>query len=691
MTDASVHRPAILVTHDPTGETAARRALALGQPSSRLEFIAATEPLDAVLDGLAHRLTGNTTVDVVHVIDTEDQQTGPALDAAIAGCRTAAEGYPALVLKQWIIAMVGADWTDDELHIADNVSRAAGVDALIIVSRSSEAGGQITDAEEAAMAGDLIHAVLTTPGFRRDITTLQVTAAGATSVVYRRRVLAAAIAAYHSVRILDDTLLAEASAQHPYGELGKQWGVSLGLGSQAHRDRLARGPIGGSVFTDLRPAEAHFDEAPVELLPDALSSYYDQLAYGPLTQSMEQVDRNAREQVDEILEVAERLAVSTLREALNITEAEDYWKFVDRELAELGHETQIRIAAAESDLPDLDVIHRELEREIRRLPYPAAVAVRAAAFGAIGLGAAQILLAPGLGAVIAPIAGVSAAAAVAMPLGVRYWMTVRRIAVLKRKYLSAIEARLVADCELYILRVMLRQIEELRQHVATAETSILHRLDRLRDQLVDLRARYQGRVDHRNDHPFAPTRFSITAPSIESLDTPGLARRFPLPGGFDMVALVARALVRDRLELDADDADETIVDAVESQVGGALWPNLEALLRDAPDTLQKVRSVLAVPAAPIIRRDALAGSMTGIRRLLCVGDRNQEQIVAVLEAGSHGRDTVGSTASLPAVDFDGAIHSNDESFVCLVSLLSVREASKADSGADEAGRPEGDG
>lgn len=662
--------PAIVLAHGPRGVKAAKRAVALARPSSVVRR-AEINGLDASADELAAEIEGQSRVDAIHFVDTSD---APAIDALLRSLHAVTESaakLPALYFQQWVIAMVGEDWDDEELRVREAVGHDLLGTGLLIVGRSNEARGLISEDDEVGMASDLALALMSTdlrlsigpPGGGH-------WTAGAASVMYRRRLIVAALAAYHARQFIEDTLLAPMANLSAYGAMGRRWGEELGLANDVHHELLSRGATGGSAFTDLVIREDAFAKTPFEFLSDALQSYFEQLAAGMLSRSKEQIDRNVEAHSTELKADLDRRTVDVLRQSLTIESTDDYLKNIVVGIAELIEGVRVQIAAAEGDLPArYDAIRRELERTIRKLPYPAAIAARAAGYASVGVVTFLLIQDPlNWPAGYTPI-GLAVGGALAAPLYVRYLFGVAKIHKLRRKFLREVEMRLRAEAELHLLRKMLDELTGLQEFVATGDASLQGRLRELRHSVDTLRDIYEQREVDRISGDLVPTPYSIFVPRAEDMSTESLVRQFPLPRNYTMEDAVLRAILpRETIErLDLERADELIVDAVALQIDQHIWRSLDALLAQAPATRQRIIETLATRVSPIVRRADFVPKEDEIRRLLYIDKATN----------STAMNALGTT-----IDFDGNLPHRDPNSIHVVALRDASFESGGDNAAD---------
>lgn len=641
------HQPALLVSCGESTRPVAARVVALAAPTELLRVVGSADDAGAELAAIAEHVRGYTLVHVLHLVDTEEPA---ALDRTRRSMEAVADAdgmLPAIQVSQWAIALVGIDWTDSETTIVDLLAHDSGqpraLSGLVVASRSNEAQALVTLDDEQVMAAELAYTFLTTPSLFSDLAVSRTWAAGLSSIHYRRSLLVAAVAAYHTVSALDATLLAPARANQPYGELGEQWVTSLHIESADHFADLLRGPVGGSVLSQLRPDPSMFRSVPLEALPDALASYFDMLAADELDQAYRQIDRNSAEQTDKLLAALSTAVLDTLRDSLSIANADEFARGIDRELARVELRVAAALVAEQEEDPDPEPVLTELEKTIRRLPYGAAILARIAAFAAAGAAMGQIWFGGGPSSWAMLIAGAIGAGLAALPLFVKYRLGLRRIRDLRDKYLRRKAKKLEIDCRIHALRRLLVQVQELRAAVTAADReppAWLPRLSAFSAALTALRQRYANRIASRADHSLPDSDYSIVVPSVRGVTTKSLAEKFPIRPDSDVPQLVARALISDDLHVDPDLADTELNRLIGPLIDASLWPNLADLIGERPETLHRAATVLGTPTAPIVRRDDLGGRDLQRSCLLCIHRSNEERVTAALRDASVGFDTV---------------------------------------------------
>jgi hypothetical protein len=645
--------PAILISHGPRGERAATRTEALARPRG-IVIHAAVDAFGEAARELAAKVPGQALVDVIHFVDPAEAGLD-RLSPAMAAIGEEAADLPALHFQQWVIALVGEEWDDHELGLSHAAGPGTPGAGLLVLGRSSEARGLLSDSDEVAMASDVAYAVLSTD-LRSVFSTSPWWTAGSTTVIYRRRLLVAALAAYYAGRSLDDPLLAPLAAVQPFGVTGHLWPGQEHLGDDRHHELLSRGPLGGSAFSDLAVSDNVFADTPLELLSDALQSYFEQLAVGMLSRVKAQVDRNQDEHLAHTQAELSAAAVETLRSSANFASTRDFLDNVIAGLAEIVHDLLVRIAEAEHALPtDHERVQRELERAIRKLPYPAAIAARGAGFASLGILGYLLLQEPmGWPSTDTPV-GAGVGAVLALIIYIWYRFGVARIQKLRRRYLRAIEKRLRAEAELYALQCSLAEITALQEFAGTGPDGLSTRLDSLRAQVQGVRDSYAQRVTDRAWGNLTPTTYSIFVPATDDVSTEALSRQFPLPPGVDLTGTVLGAVVPGPgLDpIDPQRFDDVVVDAVAAQIEHALWPSLEALLADAPASQERVADVLSTPASPLLRRSDFVPQQDDVRRFLFVDTTRARTIT----------DSIGT-----AVDYDGTRPTDDPDTLILIAL-----------------------
>ena len=440
-----VLRPTVLVVHADTMAPAAERIMAFcnGAETVRVLRLGVDDTVKT-LQELAGLVTGHSVVRVLHLVDGESEGHADIARAAVADLGEAVAAHPALSAVQWLVLRTGVVWdTDEETLPRYGLEVGSRVSGSVLVSRSSEAIGLMTDAEEIAMAADIGYTLVTTD--LADANTGAIWAAGATSACYNRALLAEAIGAHYALTLVDESLLRPLAANQPYGELGRQWATEGRLDQTDRFESLLVGPIGGSVLTRLRPASRFFEDVQLELLPDALASYAEQVSSRDLIEAYAQMERNAQEASAQLHERAKAQVLEVLRGCLCVAEAKDFVTGATRKLDETVLALQLKASEMHDELPTLDDVLEELERRIRKLPYGAAIALRAFAFAAAGASLGQAASDPSrpwLSLVSAAVAGLLSG----LPLWVKQRLGIRKIRLLRERFLDRLGRRLEGQC-----------------------------------------------------------------------------------------------------------------------------------------------------------------------------------------------------------------------------------------------------
>jgi len=666
--------PAVLICYGDFGQRAGERVRALAAPDALLAVCdRGAFDLEERVAAIASDVPGNTVVRVIHLVG-EDMNRREVIAERVRAVDSVVDRFPALATTHWVIDCVGQDLSDDELELPASVMRRElhGIGGLLLISRSSEAQALLDVGDEVQMGADLAHILLTTDMSSR-LGELCVAGAGVTSVIYRRRVVIAAIAAFHAAGVIADSLLAPPGANSPYRGLGHTWAAELAIAGDEHRELLLVDPVGGSARSYVRFDPGQFAKVHFEVLPDSLSSYADELLTGRAREAYAQIRRNADQHAATIGGVMDREAVTVVRESMNLDRSDQFWAGVDDKFAEIELALRTRLADLREDIPDPDEARQEIERKVRHLPYRWALVARALGALAVGATVGQVInvLAHGhqwwvpLIALATVLLGVG-------PFVARYALAVRRIRKLVRIFVHRLQQRLNRNIEINVTEAILREITLLRGHLGDGEGAIKHRLAGLRRQLGELRDVFQARVTHRVLPSLEPTRLSMLVPADE-YPTGDLAARFPLPADLDVSRVIVEAIVIDSLELVFPDAERRVLDVLEPHLPN-VWRDLPLTPDELPSTFQLVRNLLATPTAPIVRRGELAAAEYEFRRLLCVPGPWRERMTTALEEPplSDGFSPSDS-GQVARVDIDGKFECADRGFVGLVSLASLGE------------------
>lgn len=652
--------PTVLVVHTDTMAPVAQRIMAFcdGAETVRVLRVGVDDPFETV-EALARLVAGHTVVRVLHFVDGEVEGHAELAQAAIKELDVAVTARPALSAVHWLVLRTGAVWDADEEDLArSGLVNGGPLNGSVLVSSSSEATARMTDDEEMAMAADIGYTLLTT-GLTSS-SAGAIWAAGATSVCYNRALLAEAIGAHHALSIVEVNLLRPLAANQPYGELGRQWAVERRLDKADRAEALLSGPVGGSVLTRLRPNSAFFEDVQLELLPDGLDSYAEQISIRDLIEAYRQMERNAAEESAQLLHIAKARVLEVLRDCLCVAEAEDFVTGSTLELKKTAEALRLTASKIHDELPTLDDVKEELGRRIRKLSYGAAITLRAFAFAAAGASLGQVwsdASRPWLSVVAATAAGLLGG----LPLWLKQRLGIRKIRLLRERFLDRLGRRLEEQCR--------ARSFELCGEIAAGLIDVLEqestRLAAFGSELGLLRDALQLAVTERDGLPLSSTRFSCALPSPVDVPTAELVRRCPLPADVDPSRAFGQILVRDDLNVDLECVLPALRDLVLPLVGNALWPDLAALLKDAPLSLERVEKLLATETAPIVRTQQLAGHNYDLSRLLCATAPLIQQLSS-LGALEHT-----PSASRP--------QGSDPNFVSLVSFVDVKSVLTASS------------
>jgi len=589
-----------------------------------VRLMASPQSAQEVLEELGSDIPGLSEARVIHLLEAEDQEARAALRGAIADVAGALATFPALRVSQYVIAFVGREWDDPESHLLFGLDQ--NVAAVLVVARSNEAAVQLQPVEEEVMASDLAYALITSDlASRLHQDSFWLT--GTSAVYYRRRVLVAALTAFHVGGFLRSTTLKELGSQHTECDEGTAWARGLGLGQSEHLDALDRAPMGGSLWRSARLDPQLFTDVPPEYLVDALRSFVHQRTDRLLKDAVEQVERNESQHRAMVETELVSAVKDLLQQRQNIARANRYVECAGAALSESLEPLQIALTHAEDDvsrrLEELDTIETELSRSIRRLPYPSSVAARSLGFGALGIavyhaisGAAQ--LDPNFAVV-----GLGAGAVLALPLFTYYAALRRKIDGLRRRYLVVSEQHTQAVIKSAVLKWAVAEVEALQRFAVVGPDSLTGRVAALRESVEQIATRYTQRAADRVLGPLAVTRYSTFVPTVADLDTAALAKRFPLQGGYDLAASVLRSILsRSELgALDVDDVDSELQTSLMAALDATLWPDLSAVVKDSEASRRTAVDILGAATAPIVLVEKLAASGDGVQRLVTLDHR----------------------------------------------------------------------
>lgn len=622
---------AFLIGHGPRGQSAAARTAELARPWSFVHLVEQAAATGTVLSEVAADIPGKTEVEVIHLVEVEVESALAGLAAAVDEVTEVFAGYPALGVAHYVVAMVDREWDDDE--VAPLLSLGDVAQAVIVVSRSNEAAGELRPLEEECMASDIAHA-LCTSDLAKSVKEGTFWLAGASAVYYRRTPILAALMAFHVRAFLADSLLADLPANHTEAARGLDWLKMRLLGKGEHLTELERSPTVGSVVSEIRVDHDPFAEVPPELLVDALRSFVHQTSEEQIKRAQEQIDRNLREHLAGELSALTDETRSVLTEKLRIASAELFVERVAEALTGPLQEIQLALSlvnreeATAEAADEQDGIEQELIKTIHNLPYPAAVAARSVGIGALGIGAYHLLAAlVGLDPNLA-VLGLAGGLLLSLPLVGQYVRRLNRVSSLRERYLTLAEEHLRERVRQAVLEAAVRELQEL-QDAAIGASSLLARLRELRESVEELVERYRKLVDDRVLGPLAVTRFSTLLPTTGEVSTADLVAKYSVPDD-RIPRLVMKCILQGELgALDLDSTHEALMDAFEPLVRDMIWPDLTGLLQDSASALRTARTVLGTETSPIVKVSHLTLERSSIRRLVSV---NQSTPGALTEA-----------------------------------------------------------
>jgi len=307
----------------------------------------------------------------------------------------------------------------------------------------------------------------------------------------------------------------------------------------------------------------------LELLPDALASYAEQLGSQDLIEAYAQMERNAQEASAQLHESAKAQVLEVLRGCLCVAETKDFVSGATRKLDETVLALQLKASEMHDELPTLGDVLEELERRIRKLPYGAAITLRAFAAAGASLGhAASDPSRPWLSLVSAVVAGLLSG----LPLWVKQRLGISESRLLRERFLDRLGRRLEGQCRANSV--------ELCGEIAARLVEVLgeeaRQLAAFESALCLLRKSLERAVMVRDGLPLSSTRFSCALPSPIDVPTANLVQRFPLPANVDLRRDLGALLVGDHLQVDPEVVLPELRDLVLPLVGDALWPDSQS-------------------------------------------------------------------------------------------------------------------
>lgn len=578
------------------------------------------ELAEGELAAIAHKAASSHTLKVIHIVDVEDEGVRQSLAKGAQIVHDQMVLYPALKFRQFVVAMVDREWDQSELDVLMGLDDA--IDAVLVVSRSTDFVVQLESFEEESMAADLAHA-LAVSGLSEETLGRRNWIVGASAVYYRREPLVAALEAYHVQFFLKKNLLSPLPASHTECDEGRVWVREKLLGRAEHLYWIERAPLGGSILSEIRIDRELFREVQPELLVDSLRSFATQNANHHIDIAKEQIERNRTEHLSIVSEELTKETENVLLRALRLASAEKFVECVRSELNTPLQGLQVALSAAEEDAEaeqqEIQGIEDELIRSIRSLPYPVALAARSLGFGALGIAAYQVLvqllsLDPNFA-----VLGLLGALAFGIPLLVQYRAQLARIGELRERYLTLVERRVKGRVTLMILEAAIEEIHEIQRFAGLGSDTLGGSLRSLRQVLEALLERYQKRVTDRVFGEVESTRLSMMLPTIQDMPTEALVEQFPLKSDYGLPKLVMEVLLREQFPAvpDIDEIDRELIGEFEKALKTSLWPDLQALLKGSLTTWNTAETLLQRSVTPIVLRGQFGADKESVVRKAC--------------------------------------------------------------------------
>lgn len=623
--------PAIVVVHHATLAGAAVRLVRLWDDRNLLVLDADITDQRQALEEMAGRITGQSVIRVVHLVDADrvgvDTLTGrldelKGIDAEI----------PGFDFQHFAVVRVGLDLVPEHAAVIA-LAEQAELSGVLIVTRSTQAIAALDPRDELGIVADASF-VLARCAFGNAWELSKVWAVGASAVVYSQRGMAASIAAWEILRLLDDTLLAPLRAASAACERGRAMVGELVLGDDESRAAMLVAGSGGSVLSWLRPRSREFEGLDLEVLPDALRTHADDLMLRALARARRQIEGQAQRQLHEARQRVRSNVADYLTESLSLAETESFVDCAGDAAMARRNRARADAAQARESLDSPEEVLGELERRIRKLPYPAAIVTRSMAAGALAAILVSSLIPAAWPALV--VAGGGGAASTSALFLTVYAVQYRAIIRLREIFLNRLSQHLEDLAQVHLLEQVSRGWAELVQLLTV---SIPAELQQLRRDVDELREVVAAQVVSRQADPLDGTALRVSVPTPEDMTTESLAQRFPLRD----LALLRNQLSAWLVAGEARDAAPALVDRLTDlalvDLSGRLWPDLSAVMRDMPEEAARARAILQLNVLPLAQARVLAGHDNLTRRAFAME-------AALHEFLDRGADPVGG-AQLP--------------------------------------------
>lgn len=594
---------AILIGHGQDGLTVANRATALAGDAERVQ---ACRPADflGTLERRAGQVPGNTVIQTVHVVQTDDEEDMRAALAFLPEVARIDAGI-AVHVDQWIIAMVGQRWDEAELDILTGADPTRPPYSLMVVSRSNEARALLAPEAELAMAADLAHALSSAP-LRQTILSDQTAAqvgAGAAAAYFRREPLIAGILAFHAKKHLLNQILAPWSSERLYAHRAEMWLEEEAGGAVALWDELERGS-GGPAPRDLVGVDpATGVGTPPELVVDTLQTYVDLVVNDRLTRAFRSIDEVAARQRAQLQERLHQSTMGVLHDASSLDATKEFLEYLS---AGMGSEAERIRAAASTIAPAFEPksLLKDVRNAIAGLPHKPSGTARALGMAGLGLGIGVVLggfVAPLIALGVGAAAGVGGAGSVILDVQLKY----QAVASARRRLLERLQQHVWFKLHQHITQQLwglLAHVVKLIGRADDLESGCLGGLAKMQVSAQEYLEYLEGVVAERFHEDFTPTDLSIFLPTPADSPTEDLVDRFPLPGEFSVLDALLRGITDGMDKPKAFKPEQAFARYYERgsvNPPQGLWRNLSDLLDNSRSSRTSVGHLLSQSTAPL--------------------------------------------------------------------------------------------
>lgn len=594
---------AILIGHGQDGLTVANRATALAGDAERVQ---ACRPADflGTLERRAGQVPGNTVIQTVHVVQTDDEEDMRAALAFLPEVARIDAGI-AVHVDQWIIAMVGQRWDEAELDILTGADPTRPPYSLMVVSRSNEARALLAPEAELAMAADLAHALSSAP-LRQTILSDQTAAqvgAGAAAAYYRREPLIAGILAFHAKKHLLNPILAPWSSERLYAHRAEVWLDEEADGVSALWDELERGSDGPATRDLVAVDPATNVGAPPELLVDTLQTYVDLVVNDRLARAFRSIDEVAARQRARHRDRLYSSAMRVLHDSSSLGATKEFLEYLS---AGVGSEAGRMRAASSTVAPAFEPqsLLEDIKNAVAGLPHKPSGMARALGMAGLGLGIGVVL-----GGFVAPLIalGVGAAAGVGGAGSVMLDLQFKRQAVdsARRRLLERLQQHVSFRLDQHIAEQLWGSLAHLVKLIGRAddlESGCLGGLAKMQASCQEY-LEYLDRVAAERFHEeFTPTDLSIFLPTPADSPTEALAEKFPLPGEFGALDALLRGITDGMDKPKAFKPERAFAHYYERgsvNPPQGLWQSLSDLLANSRSSQDSIGRLLSQSTAPL--------------------------------------------------------------------------------------------